>query len=120
MLSGVFEKHPRLKILLGHLGESLPFQLWRLDQAFSRSGQKPVNFREIFSNNFWITTSGFFSTPALLCCTMELGVDRILFAVDWPFISDSHAGVEWMEGVPLSAEDKVKILSGNAKRLLKL
>ncbi|MBI2726518.1 MAG: amidohydrolase [Polaromonas sp.] len=120
ILSGVFDKYPKLKVMLGHLGESLPFQLWRLDQALSRPGQKSVRFREIFSNNFWITTSGFFSTPALLCSTMEVGVDRVLFAVDWPFVSDSSAGIKWMESVPLCAEDKVKILSGNAKRLLKL
>jgi predicted TIM-barrel fold metal-dependent hydrolase len=120
VLSGVFEKHPKLKILLGHLGESLPFQLWRIDQALARAGQKSINFRDIFTNNFWITTSGFFSTPALLCCIMEMGVDRILFAVDWPFVSDSKPGVEWMDGVPLSNEDKIKILSGNAKKLLRM
>ncbi|MBI2726537.1 MAG: amidohydrolase [Polaromonas sp.] len=120
ILSGVFEKYPNLKVVLGHLGESVPFQLWRLDQALSRPGQKSVKFREIFTNNFWVTTSGFFSTPALMCCAMELGVDRIMFAVDWPFVSDSQAGVEWMKTVPLCAEDKAKILSGNAERLFRL
>jgi 2,3-dihydroxybenzoate decarboxylase len=122
VLSGVFEKHPNLKVILGHLGESIPFQLWRLDAAFNRgAGQgKSIAFRDIFTRNFWITTSGFFSTPSLLCCILEMGVDRILFAVDWPFVSDSKPGVEWMEKISLSAEDKVKILGGNAKRLLKL
>lgn len=120
VLSGVFERHPNLKIVLGHLGESVPFQLWRLDQALSRPGQKSVRFREIFTRNFWITTSGFFSTPALLCCAMEMGVDRILFSVDWPFVADSSAGTRWMKDVPLCAEDKARILSGNAQRLLRL
>jgi 2,3-dihydroxybenzoate decarboxylase len=120
ILSGVFDRHPRLKILLGHLGESLPFQLWRLDQALSRPGQKSVRFREIFTNNFWVTTSGFFSTPALMCCTMEMGVDRVLFSVDWPFVADSAPGVQWLQGVPFSAEDKKKMFSGNARKLLKL
>jgi predicted TIM-barrel fold metal-dependent hydrolase len=120
VLSGVFEKHPKLKIILGHLGESLPFQMWRIDQALARAGQKSLNFREIFTNNFWVTTSGFFSTPALLCSMLELGIDRILFAVDWPFVADSEPGVKWMEGVPLSDADKIKILSGNAKKLLKM
>ncbi len=120
VLSGVFERHPNLKIILGHLGESLPFQLWRIDQALSRTGQKPAAFRSVFTNNFWVTTSGFFSTPALLCCAMELGIDRVLFAVDWPFVADSAPGVEWLHGAPLPAEDRAKIFSGNAKRLLKL
>jgi 2,3-dihydroxybenzoate decarboxylase len=79
-----------------------------------------VAFRDIFTNNFWITTSGFFSTPALTCCAMEMGVDRILFAVDWPFVADSKPGVAWMDGVPLCAEDKAKILGGNAQRMLRL
>ena len=86
----------------------------------SRAGQKSLNFRDIFTRNFWIATSGFFSTPALLCCVMEMGVDRILFAVDWPFVDESKPGVDWMAGVPLSSEDKIKILSGNAKKLFKM
>jgi 2,3-dihydroxybenzoate decarboxylase len=79
-----------------------------------------MSFRDIFCKNFYVTTSGFFSNPALLCCMMEMGVDRILFAVDWPFVPDNVGAVTWMEGVPLCDEDKMKILSGNAKRLLKM
>ena len=92
MLSGVFEKHPNLKVILGHLGETLPFLMWRIDAALKRPGQKPMSFRDIFCKNFYVTTSGFFSNPALLCCVMEMGVDHILFAVDWPFVPDNHAG----------------------------
>ena len=120
VLSGVFERHPKLKIILGHLGESLPFQLWRIDQSLARAGQKAISFRDIFTNNFWVTTSGFFSTAAVLCCAMELGIDRVLFAVDWPFVSDSEPAVNWVHGVPLCAEDRAKILGGNARRLLRL
>jgi len=118
VLSGVFEKYPGLKIILGHLGESLPFSAWRIDMCLSRGGQ-PSTFRETFNRHFWITTSGNFCTPALMCCIMEMGVDRILFSVDYPFV-DNLPGVRWMEKVPLCAEDKTKILSGNVKRLLKM
>src|SRR5262249_46975868 len=86
VLSGVFDAHPKLKIILGHLGETLPFFVWRIDMALSRPGQKALSFRDVFSHNFYITTSGNFSNPALLCCVMEMGIDRILFAVDWPFV----------------------------------
>ena len=122
MLSGVFDKYPDLKIILGHLGEGLPFSLWRIDHAFkvfSRPDVEPVPIRKLFSEHFWITTSGNFSNPALLCSVMELGIDRILFSIDWPYI-ENKPGTEWMKGVPLSQEDRVKMLNGNAKRLLKM
>src|SRR6267142_358061 len=119
VLSGVFEACPRLKIILGHLGESLPFSLWRIDMALARQGNRPTPFRDTFREHFWITTSGNFSTPALLCSIMEMGADRILFSVDYPFVPNAP-GVKWMDDVPLSNEDRAKILSGNAKRLLRL
>jgi len=119
VLSGVFDQHPRLKFILGHLGESLPFLIRRITHTLARPGQMPVSFRDAFCNHFSITTSGNFSDPALLCCVMELGIDRILFAVDWPFVANPP-GVDWMKTVPLCDEDKAKILSGNAKRLLRI
>jgi 2,3-dihydroxybenzoate decarboxylase len=119
ILSGVFDKHPNLKIMLGHLGEGLPFFAWRIDSALARPGGKSVAFRDIFCRNFYVTTSGFFSDPALLCCMQEIGVDRILFAIDYPF-EDNAPGPRWLETVPLCDEDKAKIASGNAKRLLRM
>ncbi|RAI38975.1 amidohydrolase family protein [Rhodoplanes roseus] len=119
ILSGVFDAHPGLQVVLGHLGETLPFLLWRIEASLARPGQKQVAFREILTENFSVTTSGFFSTPALMCCVMELGVDRILFAVDWPFVDNAPA-VAWMAGVPLCEADRQKIFSGNARRLLRM
>ena len=119
MASGLFDAHPRLKIILGHLGESLPFSAWRINMALSRGADKPSNFRDTFCEHFWITTSGNFSTPALMCCIMEMGVDRILFSVDYPFVPNPP-GTKWMADLPLSLEDRVKILSGNVKRLLRM
>jgi predicted TIM-barrel fold metal-dependent hydrolase len=119
VLSGVFDAYPGLKIILGHLGEGLPFLLWRINMALVRDGAGPNWFRDTFREHFWITTSGFFSDPALLCCMMEMGVDRILFSVDYPFV-ENQPGTEWVHRIPLCEEDKAKILSGNVKRLLKL
>jgi 2,3-dihydroxybenzoate decarboxylase len=119
VLSGVFDACPRLKIVLGHLGESLPFSAWRINMALSRGTDRPSAFRDTFCEHFWITTSGNFSTPALMCCIMEMGVDRILFSVDWPFVPNMP-GSKWMADLPLGLEDRTKILSGNAKRLLRM
>ncbi|MFP6710351.1 MAG: amidohydrolase family protein [Rhodospirillales bacterium] len=119
VLSGVFEKHPGLKIILGHLGESLPFSLWRIDAGLKRSRQNMTSFRDLFCEHFYITTSGNFSDPAMRCCIEEMGVDRVIFSIDWPFVQNAP-GVEWMERIELSQEDKDKILHGNAKRLLRM
>ena len=120
VLSGVFDKirghvHPRPP-----RRETLPFLVWRADMALGRPGaRREAGFRDVFCRHFCVTTSGFFSNPALLTCVMELGIDRILFAVDWPFVANTP-GTRWLESVPLSDEDKAKILSGNAKRLLRM
>ncbi len=119
VLSGLFDAHPKLKIILGHMGETLPFLVWRIDHALSRPGHRQVSFRDVFCNNFYITTSGNFSNPALLCSVMEIGIDRILFSVDYPFVASAPA-TRWMQSVPLCDEDKAKVLSGNAKRLLRM
>jgi len=105
------------------LGEGLPFYLWRISHGFRAGGLLSSlgdkTFRDIFCEHFWITTSGFFSDPALLCCVMEMGIDRILFSVDYPF-AENPPGTEWTKTLSLCAEDRKKLLSGNAKRLLKL
>ena len=119
VLSGMFEAYPRLKIILGHLGEGLPFSLWRIDMALQRQGNRPTPFRDTFREHFWITTSGNFSTPALLCSVMEMGADRILFSVDYPFVMNPP-GMKWMQDIPLGPEDREKIYGGNARRLLRL
>jgi len=120
VLSGVFDKYPDLKIVLGHLGETLPFLLWRIDQSLQRPGaSRKLSFRDVFSKHFYLTTSGNFSNPALMCCVQEMGVDRILFAIDWPFVANP-LDTEWIETIPLCEEDKIKILCGNAQRLLRM
>jgi predicted TIM-barrel fold metal-dependent hydrolase len=119
VLSGAFEEYPNLKIILGHLGEGLPFLLWRINMALERPGNKSIPFREIFATHFHITTSGNFSTPALVCSMLEMGIDRILYSVDYPYVMNPP-GTAWMEDLQVSPEDKEKILSGNARRLLKM
>ena len=121
VLSGVFDKYPKLQIILGHLGEGLPFYLWRISHTLQRRENRAdaKTFRDIFCAHFYVTTSGFFSDPALQCCITELGIDRVMFSIDYPFVPNPP-GTEWIEALSLNAVDKEKILSGNAKRLLKI
>jgi len=119
VLSRVLEKYPGTQIILGHLGETLPFLMWRIDLALNRPGNQGVAFRDAFTAHFHVTTSGFFSDPALNLCIQEMGADRILFAVDYPFVPN-EPGPKWMERLMLNAADKEKILHGNAERLLGL
>lgn len=119
ILSGVFNRHPGLKIVLGHLGEAIPFLLPRIDEALSRPGNASTSFAEVFRSNFHVTTSGFFSDAALRCCIDTLGADRVLFAVDWPYASN-EAGTKWLGAAPLAPDVKAAIFGGNAKTLFRL
>jgi predicted TIM-barrel fold metal-dependent hydrolase len=125
VLSGVFDAHPKLKFILGHLGEGIPYSLHRISEALARVGktsQRPnamTWFRDVFCEHFWITTSGNFSTPAMMCAMTEMGADRILFSIDWPFVMNKP-GMEWVEELRISPDDRHKLLHGNAERLLKL
>ena len=119
ILSGVLDRHPDLKFILGHLGEALPFWMPRIDESLRRTGGAPVDFRAAFRRNFWITTSGFFADDALLLCLKMIEPERILFAVDWPY-ADNSKGVDWMRKAPVDDATRNAIFSGNAKRLLGL
>jgi predicted TIM-barrel fold metal-dependent hydrolase len=116
IISGVFQKYPELKIILGHLGEGIPFLLWRMNHFLSRSDRP---FADVFRNNFYLTTSGNFSDIALDASIAAVGVDRVMFSVDWPFVTNTD-GVNWMKQTPLSEVHRAKVLGRNAVSLLKL
>jgi 2,3-dihydroxybenzoate decarboxylase len=124
MGSGLFDEHPRLKIILGHMGEGLPYSMWRVDNrnAWVKAkpnypAEKPI--AEYFRSNFWLTTSGNFRTQTLIDAMLEIGSDRILFSADWPFENVDHAA-QWFDDASISENDRIKIGRTNAARLFKL
>jgi 2,3-dihydroxybenzoate decarboxylase len=119
---GVFDRFPGARVILGHLGEFLPFQLARFDarHADLELADGPVDRpSEYLTKNFAITTSGVCSHPALLGAIMAVGVDNVLFAVDYPYESTAQA-VDFLDTAPLSKTDRARVAHGNAERLLRL
>ncbi len=120
--NGTFEKFPNLKIILGHLGENIPFQLWRMDNHWEKNRsqsklKKPLG--QYFKENFYVTTSGMFWDKVFQFVLSVLGPDRVIFSVDYPFESNK-TGVEFIKSAKLSEIDREKICHLNAEKLLKL
>jgi len=122
VFAGVFDAYPDLKIILGHLGEGLPFAMHRLDdhtgRAAARRGLRKTPL-QYFRDNLLVTTSGNWYAPAFMCTLLALGADSILFAVDWPYEPNS-AGCKFLKDLPISELDKEKIAHLNAERILRL
>ena len=130
---GVFDRFPRLKIILGHLGEGIPYWLWRLDNRWQAEKDWDINKAgnhaaainlkkkpsQYFKEHFYVTTSGMFWHPPLQLCCSALGADRVLFAVDYPMESIKEA-VKAVETLPVSEDEKEKIFHLNAEKLLRL
>jgi len=124
MASGLFDAHPRLQIILGHLGEGLPYSIWRVDNRNAWTKQPPrypakKKLGEYFQQNFYLTTSGNFRTQTLIDAILEVGADRIMFSTDWPFENVDHAAI-WFDACSISEADRLKIGRANAQRLFKL
>src|SRR5690242_7434058 len=86
IVSGLFDRFPKLRIIIGHMGEDLPFSIARADAILSRDAQHlKRKISEYFQENFYITTSGYFTVPPFLCTLQVVGADRILFSVDYPY-----------------------------------
>jgi 2,3-dihydroxybenzoate decarboxylase len=122
--SGLFDECPNLKIVLGHLGEGIPVQLWRID---GRNGwmKMPHNYPakhgvgHYFRKHFHVTTSGNFHTPSLANIVAEIGTDRVMFSVDWPFESVEE-GATWFDQAAIGETERVRIGRENAIKLFKL
>ena len=122
--SGLFDECPKLKIVLGHLGEGIPVYLWRID---GRNGWMKAPHKypakqgvgHYFKKHFHLTSSGNFHTPALVNAVTEMGVDRVMFSVDWPFEAVDE-GAAWFDKAEIGETDRKKIGRDNAIKLFKL
>ena len=120
VFAGVFDAYPNLKIILGHLGEGLPFAMHRLNdhtyRAAARRGLQKTPLQYL-KDNMLVTTSGNWYEPAFLCTLLALGADNILFAVDWPY-EPNAAGMDFLKKLSVSDLDREKIAHLNAERIL--
>jgi uncharacterized protein len=121
VLSGTLDRHPALKIVIGHMGEALPFMLDRIDETTATHAKTLLrrSVRQTILDQVWITTSGFFTLVPFISALMAFGVDRIMFSVDYPFASNARARA-FLDSLPVSPADRAKIAHGNADRLLRL
>jgi len=122
IMGGVFDKFPGLRIILGHLGETLPFLLKRMDWAYVRpfdpSLRPSLSKRpsEYFKTNVFVTTSGNYYEPAFMCTRQAMGIDRVLLGLDYPY-EDSKEGMDFLKSLPIPEKEKERIYGGNARQL---
>jgi predicted TIM-barrel fold metal-dependent hydrolase len=119
IVSGLFDRLPSLQLIIGHMGEGLPYALARTGGILSSAGNLRQPVAEYFQTNIHITTSGYFTQPPLRCALDVIGLDRLMFSIDYPF-SPNTRGREFLNQVDLGPEDLARLTHGNAERLLQL
>lgn len=120
ILSGLFDRFPRLRFIIGHMGENLPFSLMRAQDGLPTTVTGlPRSVSEYFLDHFYVTTSGYFTQPPFRCALDVVGADRLLYSVDYPYRSNL-AGAKFLADLSVSSSDRDKITHGNAERILRL
>jgi predicted TIM-barrel fold metal-dependent hydrolase len=120
VISGTLDRHPKLKLIVGHMGEGLPAMLVRSDHVLSRdTAHLKRAVAKTILDQVWITTSGLFTRPPLDIALAVFGIDRVLFSIDFPY-SSNRVGKDFLDSLDLPAADLEKFAHGNADRLLKL
>ncbi|WP_245850190.1 amidohydrolase family protein [Mycobacterium angelicum] len=120
ILSGAFDRFPRLQVIIGHMGEALPAMLPRLDVVLTAAATN-LNYpmSHYLRHNVYYTFAGFNWTPQFLALLLQVGVDRIMFATDYPY-SPMPEATAFLAGIPVSPQDRAQIAHGNAEQLLGL
>jgi predicted TIM-barrel fold metal-dependent hydrolase len=120
VLAGTLDRHPRLKLIIGHMGEMLPMMLARIDEVFAldiKHLERPIS--RAIADQVWLTTSGIFTEPPFLAALLTFGIDRIMFSVDYPYAPNAK-GRAFLDRLSLSPADMAKLTHANADALLKL
>jgi uncharacterized protein len=120
VVAGTLDRHPKLRIIIGHMGEMLPMMLDRADQVFSADiDHLKRSVPKTITDQVWVTTSGIFNEPPLYAALMTFGIDRVMFSVDYPY-STHMMGRDFLNKIWLAPSDMAKLCHGNADALLKL
>jgi predicted TIM-barrel fold metal-dependent hydrolase len=120
VLAGTLDKYPKLKLIIGHMGEMLPVMLARIDEVSALDVEhlkRPIS-RQIL-DQVWITTSGVFTQPPFIAALQTFGIDRVMFSVDYPYTPNEN-GRQFLDDVSLPPEQMAKLAHGNADTLLRL
>lgn len=118
ILGGVFDQFPRLQVIIGHLGESLPYMLERIDSVLSTERTKlQRSVKDYLANNVYYTISGFNHLAPFKCLVEEVGIGRIMFSADYPYGAMGEAK-EFLDSLPISQGEKSQIAHGNAEALM--
>ncbi len=120
--SGLFDRHPKAQVILGHLGESLPFNVWRIESRMRKAFDRVELNRSLTSylcDNFYITTAGHFYTPSFLATVAVMGSDRVLYSVDYPF-EEMEEGSQWFDNADIDETLRHKVGRDNSVRLFSL
>jgi len=118
VLGGVFERFPNLQMIVGHMGEALPFMMSRVDSMSSSLSGLPHPVSFYLRRNFHYTFSGFNFLPTFLDLLLQVGVERIMFSADHPYASMGEARA-FLDRLPVSPVDRERIAHGNAEKLLR-
>jgi predicted TIM-barrel fold metal-dependent hydrolase len=117
IVAGVFDRFPRLQMILGHMGEGLPAMIWRADSVLNPITTLSRPVRDYFRTNFHVTTSAFFDRVSFAAAVTAIGIDRVLFSVDYPYSSNVRAR-EFLDRLALDDGERELVSHRNAERLL--
>ena len=119
IVSGVLDKLPSLQVIVGHMGEGLPYALARSNGVLSLVTKGRRSVAEVMKDQVWVTTSGYFTRPPFECCREVIGLEKMMYSVDYPFSANTR-GRDFLAGLSLSENEMAALVHGNAERVLGL